>query len=332
MNHAEIGNDMMLRKDSKICKNGIEYGSTPMIVPSLSSRLTANYHDLMEIASNIITGPFLISAFDSEYYCDWKFDFPSLIFLDSGGYECYQMLGFEDIGIDRSRVKNWTRPLHQNTIDEWTCEIPTIIISYDHPSEKLNYSEQISRAELLAIKFDEYAHEILIKPSEQELFISIDGIEAIIGNISNFDILGFTEKTLGDSIFDRMINIAKIREIMSDHNVEMPIHILGSLDTLTTPLYFLSGADIFDGLSWLRYIFHENETHYQNSITPRLFGLDTNHFNLFIKTIVNNYDFIINMQDIFLEFINTEDFSLFGNHSGYFKDCYAKLIKHMEGE
>ncbi len=51
-----------------------------------------------------------------------------------------------------------------------------------------------------------------------------------------------------------MQNIAKLRKALDKAGLNIPLHVFGSLDTVTTPLYFLAGADIFDGLTWLRRI------------------------------------------------------------------------------
>jgi len=37
------------------------------------------------------------------------------------------------------------------------------------------------------------------------------------------------------------------------------------LDTFSTPLSFLSGAEIFDGLTWLRFGYHEGQTVYRQN-------------------------------------------------------------------
>ena len=74
--------------------------------------------------------------------------------------------------------------------------------------------------------------------------------------LRNIDIVGVTEKELGKGLFDRLKRIALLRQGLNDAGLELPIHIWGGLDPVTTPIYFFAGADIFDGISWLRYSFH----------------------------------------------------------------------------
>ena len=75
--------------------------------------------------------------------------------------------------------------------------------------------------------------------------------------LRNFDIVGVTEREIGDSIFDRLVKIARLRKSFDLVKVTAPIHVFGGLDPLLTPLYFAAGAEIFDGLGWLRYTYTE---------------------------------------------------------------------------
>src|SRR5260221_13350584 len=43
---------------------------------------------------------------------------------------------------------------------------------------------------------------------------------------------------------------------------DIPIHIFGCFDPQTIPYLFFSGADIFDGLSWMRYYFRDGHSFY----------------------------------------------------------------------
>ena len=47
-------------------------------------------------------------------------------------------------------------------------------------------------------------------------------------SLRDFDVIGFTEKEIGNSVLDRMNNIAKLRIAMRKANINKPIHIFGS--------------------------------------------------------------------------------------------------------
>ena len=76
---------------------------------------------------------------------------------------------------------------------------------------------------------------------------------------ASFDVVAITEKGLGESPIDRMAAIARLRRALDEANCRMPIHVFGSLDPLSICLYAMAGAEIFDGLTWLRYVFVKDD-------------------------------------------------------------------------
>src|SRR6185312_9373800 len=108
--------------------------------------------------------------------------------------------------------------------------------------------------------------ELLIKTtSRSQDFVILNEVLLCKYRLSNFDVIGFTEKELGPSTLDRMVFIARLRQELEAAGLDIPIHIFGSLDTISTPLYFLAGADIFDGLTWLRYSYFDGLTLYKHN-------------------------------------------------------------------
>ncbi|WP_439373037.1 hypothetical protein [Bradyrhizobium sp. DASA03120] len=77
-----------------------------------------------------------------------------------------------------------------------------------------------------------------------------------------FDIVGVTEKEAGDTFFERLAFVARLRALLDANNVHKPIHVFGGLDPFMTPLYFLAGADVVDGLTWLRMAFSDTGARY----------------------------------------------------------------------
>lgn len=80
--------------------------------------------------------------------------------------------------------------------------------------------------------------------------------------INNFNIFGITDKELGTSLIGRCQNIVGLRSFFSSEKCSIPIHIFGCLDPINIIIYFLCGANIFDGLSWLRYSYFRNRVNY----------------------------------------------------------------------
>jgi hypothetical protein len=60
---------------------------------------------------------------------------------------------------------------------------------------------------------------------------------------------------LGRRIFDRIKRISELRKRLDDAGISVPIHVWGGLNPLLTPLFFFAGAEIFDGISWMRYAY-----------------------------------------------------------------------------
>nr|MBA3572745.1 hypothetical protein [Pyrinomonadaceae bacterium] len=190
-------------------------------------------------------------------------------FLDSGGYEAAKDTELSDFGDKEHAPKPWNQGMHEAQLAKWCPSVPSVLISYDHPKERLPIKEQIERAKSMAPGLSGFLREILLKPeTTRETLLQLPAIIQNIHRLADFDVIGMTEKEVGNSIFNRMQNIAKLRLALDNAGLHTPIHVFGSLDTVTTPMYFLAGADIFDGLTWLRFAFHDGHT-FINKITVR---------------------------------------------------------------
>ena len=323
----------MLARKLKLSLDGLEVGTTPMLVPSISSRANIDINKLLNSVDELVTGPLLISAYDYCYASEFDISFPELIFLDSGGYECNKDGDISDIGLYKPDSKKWDRDCHSRVVDNWPNEIPTVLISYDHPSVREPIEKQINHANDFFNGKDNYLKEILIKPkSTGSLRINAEDIMKNIKSLSSFDIIGFTEKELGYSVLDRMINLAKIRIMMDKERFEKPIHIFGSLDPITTPLYYLSGADIFDGLSWLRFVFHNGDTHYLDSFGPKHFGIHQHSQAMWSRSIAANYTSLRRLEIDLEKFQYNKDFNVFGKNADFFRKSYDDLTVKIGGD
>jgi len=327
--------DNQLARKLKIRLNGVEVGETPMLIPSFSSRANINVTEMIDMMNESIIGmPILISAYDVCYSGDFPENSSDLIFLDSGGYECAIDNTISEIGYYSPEPLKWNQKSHldtikkwENIIEQWENPVPTALISYDHPTKRENIKEQINSAETLFKGSNNVLKEFLIKPEEEnEKMINLTNLTRNIDLLSSFDIIGVTEKELGSSIFDRMVNIAKIRIELDRRDINIPIHIFGSLDTITTPLYYFAGADIFDGLSWLRFIFHEGNTLYTSSAGPKLQGIHRNMSRIQARSFDDNITYLRRLKVQLEEFEAVGNFDHFGEHSDFFSEAYNQLM------
>jgi len=309
-------------------------GSTPMLIPSISSRANIPIKKILETIPSYFTGPLLISSYDLLYLKNDFPDisFPELIFLDSGGYEAGKEKEIADIGLYKPDAKKWSRDLHKSAIDLWQNEIPTVLVSFDHPNERKSFIDQAEQARELFQNNPHFLKEFLIKPRSQDSnFIDLKELKENLSSFNNFDIIGFTEKELGNSIFKRMIAIAKIRLMMEESGIEKPLHIFGSLDTITTPLYYFSGADIFDGLSWLRFIFDHGKTMYVDSFGPKKIGIEISRDDMWTISMFQNYLYLNQLTHDLEKFQATGSFDIFKENKAFFQKTYKKLNEKMGG-
>lgn len=257
---------MLAREGSVVHKGGVLF-QTPLLVPSFSSKGFPEMKKIMRVMQEFITDAVLVSAYDIHYkhLMAKALTFPSVIFLDSGGYEARVEHDLSEAYGEDYRPRKWTMKDHRNVLEAWNGAVPTVMVSYDSPRRHSSIERQIAAAKRLARDFPNSLHEFLVKPEPGNDFVELSAVRAIVGEIGEFPIIGFTERELDQRIIGRMEKIANVRRILDNAGISSPIHVFGSLDTYSTVLYFLSGAEIFDGLTWLRFGFHGGQTIYRQN-------------------------------------------------------------------
>lgn len=244
-----------LSENRIINKTNVE---TPILVPSFSSKGFPNIKQIHGYLQSVLVDASLVSAYDlyynnvdkGEIYCS------DIVFVDSGGYESKYGYDISDVYQDCFNYKKWTPELHEEEIKSIKPLTQIVIVSYDYDGQPAEV--QIKNAQTFFNKYEEYSSDFLFKSTKDKKIFDFDEWVKFIDEYKNFDILGFTEKELGESILQRCINIIKIRSELIKKQFEIPLHIFGSIDPLSVIAYFICGADIFDGLSWLRYYYDED--------------------------------------------------------------------------
>jgi hypothetical protein len=237
---------------------------TPLLVPSFSSKGFGvspkgkpEVSRQLQIATQFITDSMLLSAYDIHHghVKAPRRAIAEITFVDSGGYESTSFQDLSEFFVHSVQPKPWDEDRLCRTLDRWPDHIPAVFIGFDHRGE---IPRQAKRAHHLLKRYPRQLHALLIKPkAKKERLLPISDMVANVADLARFHIIGVTEKELGDSLIDRMDNISRIRLALDDANLRgIPLHIFGSLDPITVPLYFMAGAEIFDGLTWLRYGYH----------------------------------------------------------------------------
>ncbi len=247
--------------------DGVEVASTPLVLPSFSSKVWGGSRDralLSETVARIggiIVSPILVSAYDlhlkllDDKHGKLALAAP-LTFIDSGGYEANliaKAAAIGDVGPEGAKPVKYGRRDHRRALARWPTDLPAVVVNYD------TYTAELERQIEAAAKLcpgRSVGRMLLLKPRprSRDLLEIIREVGANAKGMAGIDAVGLTEKEAGACLHDRLRTIAALRGELDRCGLgEMPIHIFGGLDPLRTPLYFLAGADIFDGLSWLRY-------------------------------------------------------------------------------
>jgi hypothetical protein len=303
---------------------------TPLLIPSFSSKGFGYIDQAITVTRDLIHDAALISAYDLHHNHLANIpDKQRLLFIDSGGYEAQKDFEALKFGKTDHEPKPWTRKFHQTALNNHHDTVPnTILVSYDHPAERLPLADQIYFADLLFSSYRGCAREFLVKPDSSDgSWLDIDLICERIASLASFDILGFTEKELGRNLNERLLNLMRIRDALSAHGYETPIHIFGCLDPISIPLFYLAGADIFDGLSWIRFAFHDGKAIYQANHIALNMPPEASEAELVPQIWFENYLALKTLEIEMKKFVQTRNFSEFKFHSDFFSSKIKQLDK-----
>jgi hypothetical protein len=256
---------------------------TPLLVPAISSKAlgpielkqpnkAAQLRPASQVHTDIlipsITEAVLISAYDIRYgfvahasafqkgFESSPYAAVKVIFIDSGWYEKTVGLAtghwYHEVG---DQPLPFGHEDYTGVVDALDKHLAAVLVSWDNPG---TYVDQMKAAQDFFGSRPRFSSNILLKPSRTRRyhqFNELSGADA--ARLRAFDVVGVTEKELGESLLTRLTSLGQLRRIMDEAQVEAPIHVFGGLDPLVTPLYVAVGAEIFDGLSWLRYGFRD---------------------------------------------------------------------------
>ena len=204
-----------------------------------------------DIAHNLLDdSDSFTSEFDQSRYAQ-----PRILIIDSGWYEKNGGPPAGQFSTDMEDPHPWDKSDYHSMIDNLDDDLRPIAVSWDY---KGPYTSQIELAQSFFGRRESLASDVLLKPPSESRFHHFDRLsDADASNLRGFDVIGVTERELGDSVLERLLAIARLRRQLDEVHVQSPIHVFGGLDPLLTPLYFAAGAELFDGLGWLRYAYRE---------------------------------------------------------------------------
>ena len=333
----------------------------PMLIPAYSSKgfgfhntgkgkEKRNYSELayaLDVFAKHSLEYVLISAYDLHFN---HFKAPNLptknatsylvnsriVTVDSGGYELTS--GFDSTEIKtfvyQPKVgfgKNEYEKVLNYLINDKN-NLHLIISNFDFESRGHPLDSQISKAREFFSSFSNCLTNFILKPwtPKSEVVDPLRMSNTDFSNLRGFDIIGVAEKDLGKNIFDRLKKVSALRKGLNEAGITSPIHIWGGLDPIMTPLLFFAGAEIFDGVSWLRYAYKNgmaiNKQCY--SILKPEFGISTSHQLNEALAGLENLKFLDNLTISLQQWVDFEakNFDMFDAHiKESLQDAYLKL-------
>lgn len=244
---------------------------------------------LLDVSREQLTDSMLISAYDlyHNHIKRPRRAIANITFVDSGGYETSDLQDLSTVFVQAWKHRPWSKTKLKHVYDNWPDYVPAVFVNYD---ERGPFVQQAKRANALLSKYPKHLHAFLVKPrTREDRFVSVDEIIGALPVVEPFDILGITEKELGASMIDRMDAIARLRLALDDAGLQrVALHIFGGLDPITVPLYFIAGAEVLDGLTWLRFGFCQGAAWYRQNSGVRLFGVHYSDDHVKLLTLQQN--------------------------------------------
>jgi hypothetical protein len=265
-----------------------------------------------------------------------------LAFLDSGGYELAPEY-------DSTEPRRFSREPERFTIDHYHAVLdrivakgyppPIVIANYDHSRARKRKSldQQIREARATFGRYKGFASDFILKPWKGNSVEPANLSDSAISSLRGFDIIGVTEKELGRDLLVRLQCVALLRQKLDAQGLHAkPIHVWGGLEPLTAPLFFFAGAQIVDGLSWLRYAYRNGVAIVRDTycILSGDLGLGTNSKLNHAYVSLTNLAALENMTVALQQWVDLEgtDFSMFPEEiRRHLADAYQVMCAKIPG-
>jgi hypothetical protein len=243
----------------------------------------------------------------------------TVVFLDSGGYELISQFDSTETRIfpytprGGYGLEQYETVLQQLTSDK--LGLPLVITNFDYGTIGQPIEKQISAARPLFNKYRSCLSDFIIKPPQARGFVDPSRLSrSDLANLRGFDIIGVTEKDLGRDIFERLRRVAELRHRLNDAGIIAPIHVWGGLDPLLSPLFFFAGAEILDGVSWMRYAYRNGVAmERQSSAILKEIGVTASQKVTHLYAALDNLTFLNSLTIALQQWVDFDgnDFSMF---------------------
>ena len=223
--------------------------ATPLLVPSFSSCGFPSVAEIYGEMKDKLYGVCLVSAPDLASGCIPRDGDPpvNVQVVDSGTYEARKQASLGG-GVP------WTRECYLEIVAGLDSDSNTILVNYDGYKP---LAVQIARAADDFSRAPHAAGDFLVKPEAPARLVNVARLARYTEELRHFDVIGITAREAGDNLIQRCRTVVTLRDVLGDGNPHLPIHVFGAITPMEAMAYFLCGADVFDGLDWLRFAFCE---------------------------------------------------------------------------
>ena len=326
----------MLTRSSCITHPSGSVIETPLLVPSFSSkgfeRSTGDGEPeiakMLRVATGSLTDSVLVSAFDMHHgflprpAMSWA----SITLVDSGGYEVSAQASIDE-SVATDETLPWDLARYQGELDRWPAHVPAVFVTFDADCLGTALSEQIEVGSEFVNRYEKHLTVLLVRPeSGRQRFVNIDRLIDNVGQLAAFAMVGITEKELGDSQLDRMVNLARIRLALDEAGLPTAIHVFGCLDPISVPLLFMSGAEVFDGLAWLRYGFQNGVAMYRQNYAALNIGVERSDDFVRVKTLRDNLGSLVELRQKLKRFHVEREFRVFEPQETIMLNSFNQLV------
>jgi hypothetical protein len=128
-----------------------------------------------------------------------------------------------------------------------------------------------------------------------------------------------------------MERIAELRLALDRTGITAPLHIFGSLDPVTSCLYFISGAEVFDGLTWLRYSYVDGRSVYMHDYGALRIGIHERDELVRARTLADNINYLQKLRFQMQAFLLQGEFGKFENNGAALAQAYDALRGKIGG-
>lgn len=323
---------------------------TPLLIPSFSSKgfdlalrnddsQISEVSQYLEVFASRLTESFLVSAYDlhhglldaarsltPQHYSRSLWADPMMLFIDSGLYELRVGADSEEPIKEMRLPEEWTEELFIEFAKGLPKNVPIALVNWDRYER---YRQQIDAAQAFA-EHEKFLSVFLLKPESESSNHDFTRLAEHASRLSAFKVVGVAEKELGDSVMERMTNVAKLRDLLDREEVEAPIHVFGALDPLYTPLYYAAGAEVFDGLSWLRYLWHDGVAVHRAAISALFKQVDRDQRQA-VETAQNtSLDMIAALQRRLVNYVKGNgDWSVFDGRAEVLENAFRDMESNL---